>query len=62
MIPAKQYFDFYGNNLQTIYDYCTFFILRSETYRGKFAFSEPETRAIKDFILNTMKSQEIKVG
>jgi len=33
----------------------------TETYRGKFAFSEPETRAIKDFILNTMKSQEIKM-
>ena len=51
-----------GDNLYTSYTYLTFFMLLSETYRGKFAFSEPETRAIKDFILNTMKSQEIKVG
>lgn len=33
----------------------------TETYRGKNAFSEPETRAIKDFILKKMKVQEIKM-
>ena len=32
-----------------------------ETYRGSHAFSEPETRAIAQFILGKMKTQQIKV-
>ena len=37
----------------------TFFF--RETYRGSHAFSEPETRAIAQFILGKMKTQQIKV-
>ena len=32
-----------------------------EIYRGNSSFSEPETFAIKEFILKKMKTQEIKV-
>ena len=40
--------------------YSKIFFFR-ETYRGSHAFSEPETRAIAQFILGKMKTQQIKV-
>ena len=38
------------------------FFFDSDTYRGSKAFSEPETKAVRDFILSQNQNQDFKVN